>query len=63
MAGMHNALEPYAYHLETNRLLPSPFKVVGEVTVWQGHSAEQVKAMKEGLAKLEEQGIRSLNEE
>lgn len=39
-----------------------PFKVVGEVTVWQGHPREQVKAMKEGLAKLREQGIKSLNE-
>jgi hypothetical protein len=34
-----------------------PFKVVGEVTVWQGHSPEQVKAMKDGLAKLREQGL------
>src|ERR1044072_3635743 len=23
-----------------------PFKVVGEITIWQGHSPEQVKAMK-----------------
>jgi Rifampin ADP-ribosyl transferase len=34
-----------------------PFKVVGEVNIWMGHSAEQVKAMKEALAKLKEQGI------
>jgi len=34
-----------------------PFKVVGEITIWQGHSPEQVKAMKDGLAKLKEQGI------
>lgn len=40
-----------------------PFRVVGEVTVWQGHSAVQVKAMKDGLAKLKEQGIHSLNDE
>jgi rifampin ADP-ribosylating transferase len=39
-----------------------PFKVVGEVTIWQGHSFEQVKAMKEGLEKLKKQGINSLNE-
>lgn len=38
------------------------FRVVGEVTVWQGHPAEQVKAMKEHLEKLKEQGINSLNE-
>ena len=39
-----------------------PFKVVGEVTTWVGHAPEQVQAMKEGLAKLKEQGIKSLNE-
>ena len=39
-----------------------PFKVVGEVTVWKGHSAEQVKAMKDALEKLKEQGINSLND-
>lgn len=39
-----------------------PFKVVGEVTVWQGHPSEQVKTMKEHLDKLKEQGINSLND-
>jgi len=39
-----------------------PFKVVGEVTVWQGHPAEQVRTMKEQLEKLKEQGINSLND-
>ncbi len=39
-----------------------PFKVVGEITIWQGHAPEQVKAMKDGLAKLKEQGIHSLND-
>ncbi|WP_080238844.1 NAD(+)--rifampin ADP-ribosyltransferase [Spirosoma rigui] len=34
-----------------------PFKVVGEVTRWQGHSPEQIEAMKDGLAKLREQGL------
>jgi hypothetical protein len=34
-----------------------PLKVVGEVTIWQGHTPEQVKAMKDGLAKLREQGL------
>lgn len=38
-----------------------PFRIVGEVTSWQGHSAEQVRAMKDGLARLKEQGIESLN--
>jgi rifampin ADP-ribosylating transferase len=40
-----------------------PFRVVGEVTVWQGHPAEQVDAMKNALEKLKEQGIDSLNDE
>jgi len=39
-----------------------PFKVVGEITIWQGHSMEQVKAMKEGLAKLKEQGIEAIED-
>lgn len=39
-----------------------PFKVVGEVTVWQGHAPEQVLAMKQALEKLKEQGIHSLND-
>ena len=38
------------------------FRVVGEVTVWQGHAAEQAKAMKEHLERLNEQGINSLND-
>jgi len=39
-----------------------PFRVVGEVTVWQGHPPEQVKTMKEHLEQLKEQGINSLND-
>jgi rifampin ADP-ribosylating transferase len=39
-----------------------PFRVVGEVTVWQGHPAEQLKTMKEHLDKLKEQDINSLND-
>ena len=38
------------------------FRVVGEVSHWQGHAPDQLRAMKEGLAKLKEQGINSLNE-
>ncbi|MEC4806288.1 MAG: NAD(+)--rifampin ADP-ribosyltransferase [Jaaginema sp. PMC 1079.18] len=40
-----------------------PLKVVGEVTIWSGHPPEQIKAMKDGLAKLKEQGIKSLNDQ
>lgn len=39
-----------------------PFRVVAEVVGWEGHAPEQVMAMKEGLDRLKEQGIRSLNE-
>jgi hypothetical protein len=39
-----------------------PFRVVGEVTAWKGHSTEQVQAMKDALKKLKEQGINSLND-
>jgi rifampin ADP-ribosylating transferase len=39
-----------------------PFKVVGEITIWQGHSPEQVKTMKVGLAKLKEQGIEAIED-
>lgn len=38
-----------------------PFKVIGEVKIWQGHPPEQVKAMKDGLERLKEQGINSVN--
>ena len=38
-----------------------PFRIVGEATIWQGHSNEQLKAMKDGLARLKAQGIESLN--
>lgn len=34
-----------------------PLRVVGEVAAWHGHSPEQIKAMKDGLAKLREQGL------
>ncbi|OFX51402.1 MAG: ribosomal subunit interface protein [Bacteroidetes bacterium GWB2_41_8] len=40
-----------------------PFKVVGEVTVWQGHPAEQVKMMKDHLDRLKVQEVNSLNDE
>ena len=39
-----------------------PFKVVGEITIWQGHSAGQVKEMKNALAKLKEQGIEAIED-
>ncbi|WP_300662938.1 NAD(+)--rifampin ADP-ribosyltransferase [Fluviicola sp.] len=39
-----------------------PFKVVGEITVWKSHPADKVKAMKDGLAKLKEQGIEAIED-
>jgi len=39
-----------------------PFKVVGEVGIWRGHSPEQFKAMKDVLERLNQQGVNSLNE-
>ena len=39
-----------------------PFRVVGEVTAWQGHPAEQVSVMKEHLERLKQEGIDSLND-
>ncbi len=39
-----------------------PFKVVGEVISWQGHSPEKVKAMKDGIAKSKELGIEAIED-
>jgi rifampin ADP-ribosylating transferase len=33
---------------------------VGEVTIWQGHSPEQIKTMKEHLERLKQQGIEAI---
>lgn len=40
-----------------------PFKIVGEVAIWKSYSPDQAKAMKDGLLKLKEQGINSLNDQ
>jgi rifampin ADP-ribosylating transferase len=39
-----------------------PFKVIGEVTIWQGHTAQQIQAMKNGIDKLRQQGIDLIEE-
>ncbi len=39
-----------------------PLRVIGEVVVWQGHSPEQLKAMKEGLERLKELGIDAIED-
>ncbi len=38
-----------------------PFKVLAEVIGWQGHTQGQIKTMQDALARLNEQGIESLN--
>ena len=39
-----------------------PLKIVGEITIWLGHSPEQVNAMKSGISKLKEQGIEAIED-
>lgn len=39
-----------------------PLKIIGEVTSWQNHPKEQIKAMKQHLDQLRDQGINSLND-
>lgn len=39
-----------------------PFKVVGEITIWQGHSPEQVKAMRDGVERAKQLGIEAIED-
>ena len=39
-----------------------PFKVVGEITIWQGHSPEQVKTMKDGMERAKQMGIEAIED-
>ena len=39
-----------------------PLRVTGEVTDWQGHSPEQLKAMKDHLAQLKQLGIEAIGD-
>jgi hypothetical protein len=39
-----------------------PLKVKGEVSKWTGHSAEQLKSMKDHLAELERMGIEAIED-
>lgn len=39
-----------------------PLKIVGEVSVWNGHSSEVIRSMKDNLRKLKEKGIEAINE-
>ncbi len=40
----------------------NPLRVTGEVTDWQGHSPEQLKAMKEHLERLKQLGIEAIED-
>ena len=40
----------------------SPFRVVGEVKDWKGHSSEQLKEMHEHLENLKQRGIEAIEE-
>ena len=39
-----------------------PFKVVGEITIWHGHSPEQLKTMKEGIERAKQLGIEAIED-
>lgn len=39
-----------------------PLRVTGEVTDWQGHSPEELKAMKDHLERLKELGIEAIED-
>jgi rifampin ADP-ribosylating transferase len=39
-----------------------PLRVIGEVTDWQGHPPEQLKAMKDHLERLKELGIEAIED-
>jgi hypothetical protein len=40
----------------------SPLRVIGEVTDWQGHSPEQLKAMKDGIERAKQLGIEAIED-
>lgn len=39
-----------------------PLRVTGEIADWQGHSPEALKAMRDGLARLEQLGVEPLDD-
>lgn len=40
----------------------SPFRILGEVADWEGHSADQLEEMRNHLADLERRGIEAIEE-
>jgi Rifampin ADP-ribosyl transferase len=39
-----------------------PLRVIAEVADWQGHSPEQLRAMKDGLERLKQLGVEAIEE-
>ena len=39
-----------------------PFKVVGEITEWEGHSPERLQQMKDHIAELKRKGIEAIED-
>lgn len=39
-----------------------PLRVTGEIMEWHGHSPEEIKAMKDGLRRLERQGVEPIED-
>ncbi|MCK9208987.1 MAG: NAD(+)--rifampin ADP-ribosyltransferase, partial [Salinivirgaceae bacterium] len=39
-----------------------PFKIIGEITEWQGHAPGQLKAMKDNLERLKQLGIEAIED-
>lgn len=39
-----------------------PFRVLGEITEWQGHSPDQLNTMKDDLERLKQQGIEAIED-
>jgi rifampin ADP-ribosylating transferase len=39
-----------------------PLRVIGEITDWQGHPAEQLQAMRDHVARLKEMGIEAIED-
>ena len=37
-------------------------RVTGEITDWEGHSPEELKAMKDGLERLRQQGVEAIED-
>lgn len=39
-----------------------PFRIIGEVTDWKGHSPERLKEMRDHLEKLKQRGVEAIEE-